>query len=89
MPTQTCRYCGESFVPRPKKPGFVDECPGCLHERTRPAIPPDFASKFASRFPERKRALNALRKQLKTLGIEESKVFEAMASEMKKSGTQI
>ena len=31
---QTCRHCGESFEPRPGKPGYVDECPSCLFEKT-------------------------------------------------------
>jgi hypothetical protein len=85
----TCRYCGESFVPPPEKPGYVDECLDCLHERTRPKIPSDFVSRFAARFPERQKAFAALRKQLLSLGIDESKVFEAMADALKKEGTPI
>src|SRR6185437_8471330 len=34
--TVTCRHCGEPFIPSPKKPGYLDECAPCLHERTRP-----------------------------------------------------
>jgi hypothetical protein len=34
-----CRYCGERFVPKLNKPGFVDECPECLHEKTAAATP--------------------------------------------------
>jgi hypothetical protein len=29
-------HCHEPFVSDPKKPGYVDECAPCLHERTRP-----------------------------------------------------
>lgn len=25
----TCRNCGEEFVPRPNKPGYVDQCENC------------------------------------------------------------
>jgi hypothetical protein len=32
-----CRHCHEPFAPIPTKPGYVDECAPCLHERTRPA----------------------------------------------------
>ncbi len=91
MPDQSliCRYCGESFISQPGKPGYVDECRECLHERTRPKVPRDFAARFLDRFPERKKQFDALRKQLASLGIDETKVFEAMADELNKSGTHI
>jgi hypothetical protein len=31
-----CRYCGELFMLKAGKPGFIDECPECLNERTAP-----------------------------------------------------
>lgn len=31
---ESCRYCRESFDPQPDKPGYIDECPDCLFERT-------------------------------------------------------
>ena len=34
-----CRHCGKSFVPVPNKPGYVDECLECLHEKTRLLLP--------------------------------------------------
>ena len=85
----TCRYCGEDFVPQPAKPGYVDECPDCLHERTRPNIPPDFASRFLARFPDRRRSFNALREQLLSLGIDEARVYEFIADALKRAGTEI
>ena len=29
-----CRYCGQPFTPKPGKPGYIDECPVCLAERS-------------------------------------------------------
>ncbi len=31
-----CRHCGEPFVPKRGKPGYVDECPACVHTRSYP-----------------------------------------------------
>jgi hypothetical protein len=87
--SHNCRYCGEPFISQLGKPGYVDECPECLHERTRPKVPLDFAARFLARFPERKKSFGELRKQLSGLGIDETKVFEAIADGLKKSGTQI
>jgi hypothetical protein len=28
-----CRHCGKSFIPKPGKPGYIDECPECVSER--------------------------------------------------------
>ena len=33
---EKCRCCGRTFTLRPRKPGFVDECESCWHERTAP-----------------------------------------------------
>ena len=33
MRSQTCKHCGQLFIPQPKKSGFVDECPHCIEER--------------------------------------------------------
>ena len=35
MKSIVCRYCEKPFKPLPNKPGYIDECPACLHE-----IPP-------------------------------------------------
>jgi hypothetical protein len=85
----TCRYCGVSFIPQAGKPGYIDECPDCIHERTRPQLPPDFTTRYLARFPERKKPFNELRKNLLNLGIEESKVYEIIADSLKQAGTPI
>jgi hypothetical protein len=36
-----CRHCEESFALQPGKPGYRDECPSCLIERTLRAAKPD------------------------------------------------
>jgi hypothetical protein len=84
-----CRYCREHFVPQPGKPGYIDECPDCLHERTRPSLPADFESRYMAKFPERSKPFNELRKQLLSFGIEEAKVYEIIADSLKKAGTPI
>jgi hypothetical protein len=84
-----CRYCGESFVPKPGKPGFVDECPDCLHEKTRPKLPMDFASRFTDRYPDLRRPFKDLRKLLLSLGIDEAALDGAIADAMKQSGKEI
>ena len=38
MDKQTCRHCGESFVPKPGKPGRINECEPCLREREAPKV---------------------------------------------------
>jgi hypothetical protein len=35
-----CRHCGESFIPLPGKPGYIDECPECLVAQVMAAQPP-------------------------------------------------
>jgi hypothetical protein len=40
MPKEVvCRHCLKSFVPVPGKPGYVNECLVCLHEKTQPLLP--------------------------------------------------
>jgi hypothetical protein len=41
---EKCRHCGEHFIPRTGKPGFIDECPECLTERIAP--PPMAAARI-------------------------------------------
>jgi hypothetical protein len=36
--TETCCHCGEKFIPAAGKPGYNDECPMCLHEKTTPPV---------------------------------------------------
>lgn len=42
MPREiTCKHCGNPFIPKPNKPGFINECPDCLEERSpKIAAPP-------------------------------------------------
>lgn len=32
MTTRTCRNCGEEFIARPGKPGFINQCEDCAHD---------------------------------------------------------
>jgi DNA-directed RNA polymerase subunit M/transcription elongation factor TFIIS len=36
MKKETCRHCGTTFIPRPGKPGLIDECEPCLYAKTAP-----------------------------------------------------
>jgi len=93
----SCRYCGEPFVPKPGKPGFVDECPECLYAKTAPTIPPEkqFVARLRESSSESKKALKAFRRSLlQVSGIDESNVDKIIADvfEMaarQKSATQI
>src|SRR5215831_13011111 len=69
MARKACKHCGESFVLLLGKPGYANECPTCLHEKTRPQIPLDVVAKFLKQHPERRRHLDRLRETLKDLGV--------------------
>ena len=84
---QKCRYCEEIFLPQPGKPGYVDECPACLHERTRPKLSEDFYSRFLAKFPERRASFEETRKLLLDLGIDLDRVYEIIADGLKRAGT--
>jgi hypothetical protein len=64
-----CRYCHESFVPKAGKPGYIDECPLCLHEKTHPELPPDAYSSLM-KLSEFRDAIKSFRRALKLNGIE-------------------
>ena len=76
--TVVCRYCGDSFALKPGKPGFVDECTECLHEKTTPkqkrepkiALTPE----SEQRMKELRRSLKALRKQLTKMGYTQDRI---------------
>jgi hypothetical protein len=85
----TCRYCDTAFVPRSGKPGYIDECPECLHEKTHPKPPPDLVSRFMARNPERVKIVKDLRKSLVKIGLDESRVDDVIADFLVRSGTQI
>lgn len=76
---QNCRYCRESFTPKPGKPGYVDECPECLHAKTHAEPPVDVVSRLMEHSPEARRALKALRRSFLSMGISESKVDDRIA----------
>ena len=75
----------------PGKPGYADECPTCLHEKTRPEPPSDPVAKFLKRHPERRKALDALRRTLRQelpkFGIEASNVDTVIADFLIRFGT--
>jgi len=84
-----CRYCQKAFIPQRGKPGYIDECPNCLHDKTRVAAPVDFVARFLARYPKRRRAFTGLRKALISIGIDEAEVDDVIADSLKRSGTQI
>jgi len=70
-------------MPQPGKPGYLNECPDCLHERTRPNIPADFAARFIAQYPERRKAFIDLRKLLMSWGLEETEADRKIAEMIK------
>ena len=88
MALKTCRYCEESFILLPGKPGYADECPTCLHEKTHPVPPVDFLAKFLTLYPERRRHFKNLRSSLLELGIAESEVDGVITDFLNRSTTQ-
>jgi len=84
----TCRYCETHFVPKPGKPGYVDECPECLHKKTHPEIPPDLLSRYISGDPARAKIVKKLRRDFESIGFEESKVDGLIADVLNRLGTQ-
>jgi len=72
----TCRHCGEPFVLKPGKPGYVDECPECLHAKT--AVPKPIGVRIVEILgsmtdaKSRTKAMRALKRSLLDLGVEES-----------------
>jgi hypothetical protein len=65
----TCRYCAEEFVPLPGKPGYIDECSDCLHEKTAQQLPKPNLNLVA--FDKQR---NKLRRSLKRIGIADEKI---------------
>jgi hypothetical protein len=72
----TCRHCGEPFISKPGKPGYVDECPECLHAKT--AVPKPIEARIVeilgamTNAKARTKAMRALKRSLLDLGVEES-----------------
>jgi hypothetical protein len=84
----SCRHCGTTFIPQPEKPGYIDECPDCLHEQTRPKPSADLTARFARRYPKRVKALKDLRKNLVDLGMSESDVEGMIADVVRQALAQ-
>ena len=72
MPQKICRHCGEPFTLLPGKPGYADECPRCLHEKTRPQAPPNAVDAYLRRYPKERRNLAALRRAFLNFVVDES-----------------
>jgi hypothetical protein len=73
-----CRYCGVSFIWRPGKPGYVDECPQCLHEKTIPKQKrePKFVltPEAEQRINQLVRATKTFRRQMTKAGFSQEKI---------------
>jgi hypothetical protein len=86
---QTCRHCGEDFVSQPGKPGYVNECPACLHELTHPPVPKNFEKRYLERFPNERKAFQDTKKYMMKLGLSEEDFCRVMSDALNKAGTQI
>jgi hypothetical protein len=60
MKSVTCRYCAEKFTPLPGKPGYINECPECLHEKTAPLTRAPLSAGSAKQRKLREEARRAL-----------------------------
>lgn len=67
MSEQICRYCKEPFDLKPGKPGYADECPACLHERTNPKTSPvrEVAPEVMERARERAKIIDRMHRSLR------------------------
>jgi hypothetical protein len=81
-----CRYCGELFTGKPGKPGYFDECPACLHEKTIPKLSGRSSAPMTPEAIERLKeivsAVRSLRRQLKKLGWSKEKIDHLIRSEL-------
>jgi hypothetical protein len=68
-----CRHCGEAFTPMPGKPGYLDECPECLHEKTAQHVP-----KEDPVMVEFDRAVKGLRRRLAKSGVKAEAIDTAI-----------
>lgn len=60
MKSVICKYCAKTFTLLPGKPGYIDECPDCLHEKTAPPPPKVGSAKQRKVREDARRALAAL-----------------------------
>jgi hypothetical protein len=74
----------------PGKPGYVDECPACLHERTHPPVPKNFEERYLERFPNERKAFRDTKKyMMMKLGLSEEDFRRVMSEALNKAGTHI
>jgi len=67
MKSAVCRYCAERFTPIPGKPGYIDECPECLHEKTAPLRPKPLSTGSAKQRKQLPDLAKALEKSAKNV----------------------
>ena len=81
MPSKVCRYCEESFIPKPGKPGFIDECPACLHNKTAPMVHQVRAvtAEALERIKQFEKAVRSLRREFEKLGFSKAKSEKAVS----------
>jgi hypothetical protein len=60
MKSVICKYCESTFTPLPGKPGYINECPDCLHAKTAPPTPKAGSAKQRKAREDARRALAAL-----------------------------
>jgi hypothetical protein len=85
MSKKSCKHCGESFTLLPGKPGYSNECPECLHEKTRPHVPADVVATFLKHYPKQRRYLDAARNNFLKLGIDAATVDDFIAAVIARS----
>jgi hypothetical protein len=86
-----CRYCGESFDPKPGKPGYINECPNCLYAKTAPQIPHEqqVLVGLVGHSKEARKAIKMLRRDLlKLAGIAEADVDRLIVELFEKSSAK-
>lgn len=78
---QRCRYCNQLFAPAPGKPGYIDECPECLHEKTtqRPEPETALSERQLARAEEVLKAVKEIQRVLRSLGFSKEEVNRRMA----------
>ena len=72
------------------QPGYVNECPACLHERTHPPVPKNFEERYLERFPNERKAFRDTKKyMMMRMGLSEEDFHRVMSEALNKAGTPI